>query len=88
MRDCQRVHMAQTAAKRSKTRGRKGERCHEKQKKILEKCNKKIGRKRETKAVVKDIEQMSLVKRESKDKSGEGGVGNGGGGTWDGTEPG
>lgn len=54
----------------------------------MEKCNKKIGRKRETKAKVKDIEQMSLVKQESKDKSGEGGMGNGDGGTWDGTEPG
>lgn len=59
-----------------------------KSKKILEKCNKKIGRKRETKAKVKDIEQMSPVKQESKDKSGEGGMGNGDGGTWDGTEPG
>lgn len=31
---------------------------------------------------------MSLVKQESKDKSGEGGMGNGGGGTWDEAEPG
>lgn len=54
----------------------------------MEKCNKKIGRNRETKAKVKDIEQMSLVKQESKDKSREGEMGSEGGGTWDGAEPG
>jgi len=46
----------------------------------LEKCNKKIGRKRGTKEKVKAIKQMSLVKQESKDKGREGGTGRAGGG--------
>lgn len=51
--------------------------------KRLEKCNKKIGRKRGTKGKVKAIIQMGLVKQESKDKGREGGMGRGGGGIWD-----
>lgn len=46
----------------------------------MEKCNKKIGRKRRTKEKVKAVKQMSLVKQGSKDKGREGGMGRGGGG--------
>lgn len=46
----------------------------------MEKCNKKIGRKRGTKEKVKATKQMSLVKQGSKDKGREGGMGRGGGG--------